>query len=100
MGKQGEKAKIPEGLPTHPLSDKQVRRITNLHLVTRPGQEFWRVEHCVGELSGGAPTLIDLPVKRLPRQGFTVAMIEMFKSQGRFGPIMGIKNPGVLTKEW
>lgn len=100
MGQEGTKAEIPEGLPTHPLCDKRVRRITNLHVVTKPGQDWWRVEQCIGELSGGAPTLIELPVTKLPRRGFAGALVEMFKSQGRFGPIMGIKNPGVLTKVW
>lgn len=100
MATEGTRAEIPPDLPTHPLSDKQVRRITNLHMVTKPGQLDWVILQVIGELSGGAPTLVELPTTRVPRKGFTSAMIAMFKSQKRFGPAMNLWVDGVISKEW
>lgn len=98
MGSKGVKAEIPEGLPTTPLADKQLRRITNLHMVTKPGHDVWRITQCVGELSGGAPTLVELPVWQIPREKATYHLIELFKGQGRYGKIMDLYEN--LTKEW
>lgn len=100
MGTSGVKAQVPSGLPVTPLTNKQVRRITNLHMVTRPGHDKWQITQCIGELSGGDPTIVELPLMTLPRDKTTAHLIGMFKDAGRFGKIMGLFEPGTVTKEW
>lgn len=83
-----------------PLADKELRDIVRLRLLTSPGCPVWDVSYCYGRMRDGSLVRVELPRYQLPRQGFNGALINMFKDEGRFGKLMKLWEPGVLSKLW
>lgn len=101
MGEVNSRVVVTEELDSRPLADKMVRRIVNMHVETRPGQDEWVIKQCLGELSGGTEQVwVILPTDRLPRAGFNPALFALFSGQGRFAKAMNLFQPGVLSKKW
>lgn len=98
VGTPMDPALIPDR--TVKLGDKTLRRIVNLHLVTHRGAEEWQIKQCFGDVSNGGLVKVELPSWSLPRKGCTGALIEMFKSEGRYAKVMNVFDEGVISKTW
>lgn len=90
--------------PVVPLADKEkVRHIVRLQLATEPESPNWVVRYCWGLDREGNPVSVDLGVDKLPREGrgaWTGALIEVFKSNGRWPKAMKLFEPGTIAKVW
>lgn len=87
--------------PLVPLSDKRVRHIERLRLLTSPGCPVWDVSYVWGSGTGRKELFrVDLGVHQFPRQGLTGALIATFKEAGRYAKTMDVFEPGVQSKVW
>lgn len=86
--------------PLVPLADRsRVRHLQRIVLTTKPGQQFWRIEH-VWATGHEGPVRVDMPAWELPREGATWALYGLFKQAKRYAKIMGIGDDGVMAKTW
>jgi hypothetical protein len=64
-------------------------RVTRLRLVSEPGVANWDVSYCTGRLHGIA-VAVQLPFHKLPKEGYTRAIVEYAKKDGVFAKGIGI----------
>lgn len=88
--------------PLVPLSDKErVRHLVRVRLLTGPGDPVWDISYvwALGK-DRKNPVRVDMPGWQLPREGMTWALYRMFTEAGRYAKIMGLSEPGVISKVW
>lgn len=96
-----EKAAEFRAAPLVPLSDRRVRHIVRLRLLTGPGDPVWDLSYAWGTGTGGVEKFrVDLGRHQFPRKGLTYALIQTFADARRFGKAMGLFDPGVISKVW
>lgn len=71
-------------------TDKRLKTITRLRIVSDPGFPVWDVTYCHGELQDGTPCAVQLPFSQLPKKNLTGFIIEAAKKDGVFAKGLGI----------
>ena len=76
-------------------TDKRLKRITRLRLLSDPGFPWWDVSYCHGELKDGTPCTVSLPFDQLPKSragmgGIQKAIVSYAKKDGVYAKGLGV----------
>lgn len=81
------------------LTDKQLKSITRLRLISDPGYPVWDVSHCHGVLKDGTEVRVSLPwqhfQKKQPLKPQLVRMCQDFKVYGKG---LGLLDDSIISK--
>jgi hypothetical protein len=86
------------GAPYVDWTDRRLRRITRLRLLTDPGFPAWDVSYCHGELVDGSPCRVQLPFDQLPRRGMREAIVKHAIRDGVHAKRLGVFD--ALSQLW
>ena len=71
-------------------TDKRLKRITRLRLVSDPGYPVWDLSYCFGELKDGTPVEVGGPFHELPKRNYRREIVNRAKAAGVYAKGLGI----------
>jgi hypothetical protein len=83
---------------TIPWTDRRLKQITRLRLLTDPGYPSWDVSYCHGVLHDGRTCDVELPFSDLPKRGMWRAIIAHGQRDHVF--VKRILDDGNISKLW
>lgn len=80
------------------LSDRRLRRITRLRLISDPGHPYWDVSYCHGVLKDGTQVRVLIPELSFLKRNLKGDIIAMAKREGVFAKGIGLLDDSVISK--
>jgi len=86
----GDEKRYQQASITVAWSDKSLKRIVRLRLLSDPGFPVWDVSYCWGELRDGTPVRVRLPFHQLPKHAVTAAILTHARREHVYAKGLGL----------